>query len=105
MSLPNMPDKATLAAMLNQPFQLRAPTGESITAELVRVSDGTAMSKRYVCYHAEFALPHGVILPQANYDVTSAASDEVWPLLLAPIFPGDSDRHLLEAVFHVEAKS
>jgi hypothetical protein len=100
----SMPDKATLEAALNQQFQLRAPTGETFNAELVKVGDGMALNKRYVCYAAEFALPEGLKLPQETYEITNAANDSAWSLLLVPIIPGDDGRALLEAIFHVEAK-
>lgn len=81
-------------------YALRGPWAGELPVELIDAGEGIAMNKRYRCYHAEFALPPGVQLPQVSCELR--AGDDAWPmLLLTPGAPDPDDaRQRMHAVFH-----
>jgi hypothetical protein len=97
MSIPSL-DR--LLADIGQTYQLRGPWQGELPVELTSAGEGVAMNHRYRCYHAEFALPPGVSLPQVSCDVR--AGDELWPMLL--LTPGaphhDDTRQRMHTVIH-----
>jgi hypothetical protein len=100
MSIPSL---ARLRADIGQTYQLRGPWHGELPVELVAADEGVAMSRRHACYHAEFALPQGVQLPQVSCDVR--AGDDLWPmLLLTPAAPHPDDtRQRMHTVIHMLA--
>ncbi|RQP23186.1 hypothetical protein [Piscinibacter terrae] len=98
MSIPSL---ARLQADIGQTYQLRGPWQGELPVELTAADAGVAMNHRYCCYHAEFALPAGVSLPQVSCDVR--AGDELWPMLL--LTPGaphpDDTRQRMHTVIHM----
>ena len=98
MSIPSL---ERLRADAAGTFHLADARGTRWPAELHSARPGVAMSPRYQCYSAQFALPDGVQLAQDLYDVQPPGSGESWNLLLVPIGPREDDgRALMEAVFH-----
>jgi len=95
-----IPSLERLRRDIGSTYFLSGPWAGELPAELVAADEGVAMNKRYRCYHAEFALPAGVQLPQVSCDVR--AGSDVWPmLLLTPGAPDPDDpRQRLHAVFH-----
>lgn len=109
-----MPTAEQLRCFLNRSFTLRdvrfaggTPiSDDTFVAELVRVETRTAMSARYQCYAAEFAIAlNGASLPQSIYEVSLAEPTHAWQLLLAPVFSDEDERVRMEAVLHVRASS
>lgn len=83
------------------PFCLELPGGQSVTLELQRVSQRTAMSERYECFSLDFRLPPGLALGQDLYRLGGPCGG-AWELLLTPTLPDRQGQHYLEAVFHRE---
>lgn len=96
----HIPTLERLRADIGSTYALRGPWAGELPVELVAADEGIAMNKRYCCYHAEFALPAGVRLPQVSCEVR--AGDDLWPmLLLTPGAPDPDDaRQRMHAVFH-----
>ncbi|WP_271103588.1 DUF6916 family protein [Pseudomonas tohonis] len=97
-----VPSLEDFARHLQQPWQLRWDEGEGVAITLVEAYEGVAMSARYRCYSAIFALPEGLQLPQHGYWLRSPEGEE-WEVVLTPIGPDEEgERHLLQALFHVK---
>ena len=94
-----IPSFERLRRELGRPLQLTGPWQGELTAELVELHDGVPMDAAHRCYHALFALPPGVRLPQVS--CTLRAGDDSWPwLLLTPSRPAADGRQRVQAVFH-----
>lgn len=95
-----MPNFERLRADIGRSYVLDdTAAGGSVTVELVDARRGVPMNRLYACHSAEFALPPGVRLAQAVFDVW--AGEECWPgLLLTPVGPGEDGRQRLQMVFH-----
>jgi hypothetical protein len=97
MSIPSL-DR--LRADIGQTYLLRGPWPGELPVELTAADPGVAMGPRYCCYHAEFALPPGMRLPQVSCDVR--AGDDLWTMLL--LTPGaphpDDTRQRMHTVIH-----
>ncbi len=101
MTAIKMPTYADLTAQMGATFDLLSADGLGTSAVMIDAYEGIAMNSRYQSYAAQFALPHGIQLPQAVYAVHNGK--EEWPLLLTPVMPGEDGRARMEAVFHVAA--
>lgn len=58
------------------------------------------MNSDYDGYSLLLALPEGVELPQAVFNLFGPARTQPWALLMAPVAPEPDGRHVLEAVIH-----
>jgi hypothetical protein len=94
----SVPTLDRLRADLGQTYWLTLPSGERIAGEVRAARAGVPMNEQHCCYSAQLALPPGVQLPQAVYEVHAEA--DAWHLLLVPVRPGADGRAVLEAVFH-----
>lgn len=82
-------------------YLLSGPWQGELPAELVAADEGVPMNRRYTCYHAEFALPLSVRLPQVS--CTVRAGDDAWQhILLTPGRPTDDGRQRMHTTFHCE---
>ncbi|MFB4391373.1 DUF6916 family protein [Pseudomonas sp. LS_1] len=96
-----MPTQQALQDAMGSLFQLWIGEDQALDAQLLAVTDGVAMSPRYQCFSADFALPHGVVLPQAVFRL-SPPGEEGWLLLMTPTLPDTDGRPVLQAVFHMD---
>jgi hypothetical protein len=95
----NIPSFDRLRGDIGRTYLLAGPWEGQIQAQLNGVYEGVPMNRRYCCYSAELALPHGVQLPQSTCTVT--AGHDSWPfLLLTPVGPSGDGRQLMQMVFH-----
>ncbi|MBK5007313.1 hypothetical protein IAE33_001682 [Pseudomonas sp. S60] len=96
-----MPSYAELEGAPAEGFALQVAPGQYVQVERVALRVGVAMNADYECYAAIFALPQGVVLPQAVFRLRGpAVQAQEWVLLMTPTQPEPDGRHALEAVIH-----
>ncbi len=94
-------DQAHFQQYLGQDWHLSWEGGDT-TVTLVEVNAGVPMNARYTCFDLVFAQPPGYQLPQHTYNLQTPSGEQLKDVLLSPIGPDeDSDRQLLQVVFHV----
>lgn len=81
-------------------FVLQVGPDQGIKVSLIAVSEGVAMNQDYECYSLAVALPLGVNLPQAVFNLFGPGREQPWSLLMTPVIPEPDGRHVLEAVIH-----
>lgn len=94
-----VPSFERLQRALGHTFHLSGPWQGELPAELLSVCEGVAIDAQHRCFHAVFALPRGLWLPQVS--CTLRSGEDAWPsLLLTPGRPGADGRQHLQTVFH-----
>ncbi|AXO89856.1 hypothetical protein ACE1YR_05430 [Pseudomonas sp. K1(2024)] len=81
-------------------FVLQIAHDHGLRVSLLEVREGIAMNEHYECYSLVLALPHGVVLPQAVFNLYGPGRAQPWALLMSPMRPEADGRHVLEAVIH-----
>ncbi|GAB7529233.1 hypothetical protein PS3A_16420 [Pseudomonas sp. 3A(2025)] len=81
-------------------FALQIAPGQGLKVSLLQVREGLPMSAGYDCYSLLLALPQGVKLPQAVFNLFGPGREQPWALLMTPVKPEADGRHVLEAVIH-----
>lgn len=94
-----VPSLERLQRELGGTFHLAGPWQGELPAELMELHQGVPMDEHHQCYHAVFALPPGVQLPQLA--CTVRCGEDAWPwLLLTPARPAADGRQRMQTVFH-----
>jgi len=81
-------------------FVLQVGADQGLKVSLLDVREGVAMNRRYECYSLALALPLGVQLPQAVFNLYGPGREQPWALMMSPVLPEPDGRHVLEAVIH-----
>lgn len=81
-------------------FVLQISADRGLKVSLLAVREGIAMNSDYDSYSLLLALPEGVELPQAVFNLFGPARTQPWALLMAPVALEPDGRHVLEAVIH-----
>lgn len=81
-------------------FVLQVTPEQGLKVSLLQIREGLPMTPDYDCYSLLFALPVGVHLPQAVFNLFGPGRTQPWMLLMSPVKPEPDGRHVLEAVIH-----
>ncbi|MCE1113823.1 MULTISPECIES: DUF6916 family protein [Pseudomonas] len=81
-------------------FLLQITPERALKVSLLQVREGLPMTPDYDCYSLLIALPLGVQLPQAVFNLFGPGREQPWMLLMSPVKPEPDGRHVLEAVIH-----
>lgn len=96
----SIPSRQELLDADPEGFVLQIAHDHGLQVSLLGVTDGIAMNQNYECYSLALALPHGVVLPQATFNLYGPGRAQPWSLLMSPVMPEPDGRHVLEAVIH-----
>lgn len=81
-------------------FVLQISADRGLKVSLLAIREGVAMNRDYDSYSLLLALPEGVVLPQAVFNLFGPGRTQPWVLLMTPVAPEPDGRHVLEAVIH-----
>jgi hypothetical protein len=83
-------------------FVLQIAADQGLKVSLLEVREGVAMNRNYQCYSLVLALPLGVKLPQAVFNLYGPGREQPWMLMMSPVMPEPDGRHVLEAIIHCD---
>jgi len=81
-------------------FVLQIAADQGLKVSVLDVREGVAMNRNYECYSLALALPLGVQLPQAVFNLYGPGREQPWVLMMSPVKPEPDGRHVLEAIIH-----
>lgn len=95
-----IPTREELQGADPEGFVLQITPEQGLKVSLLQVREGLPMTPDYDCYSLLIALPQGVRLPQATFNLFGPGREQPWMLLMSPVKPEPDGRHVLEAVIH-----
>jgi len=81
-------------------FVLQIAADQGLKVSVLDVREGVAMNRNYECYSLALALPLGVQLPQAVFNLYGPGREQPWVLMMSPVMREPDGRHVLEAIIH-----
>ncbi|PWB30532.1 hypothetical protein DCO48_20010 [Pseudomonas sp. SDI] len=96
-----IPSYAELEAADPHAFAIWNGPDAPTPVERVQLDRGVALSARFECFLAFFAVPAGVTPQQGVYRLLGP-DQKHWDLLMTPVQPEPDGRHVLQVVIHRE---